>query len=60
MISTIIVTVTLLMAGAFTLAYLLSPETRRRVEAPKHVFLQQLTKYDQSLTEDRDKRSEAR
>lgn len=60
MISTIIVTATLLMAGVFTLAYLINPELRRRVEAPKYVFLDQLTKYDQSLTEDREKRSEVR
>ncbi len=60
MISTVIVSLSLLMAIAFTLAYLISPETRRRIEAPKFVFLDQLTKYDQSLSEGREQPSDAR
>jgi len=52
MISTVIVSATLLMAILFTAAYLLKPELRARVEAPKFVFLQQLEEYDQAMKQD--------
>ena len=53
MISSLIVLSTVLLAGIFSLAYALSPTLRQQVEAPKHVFLQQLAQYDQSLQENR-------
>lgn len=59
MISTMIVLLSLLMAAIFTLVYWLNPAMRRRIEAPKYVFLQQLSKYDQSSQESKKQRSEA-
>ncbi len=52
MISIVIVSATLLMATLFTAAYLLKPELRARVEAPKYVFLHQLAEYDQAMKRD--------
>lgn len=49
MISTVIVVFTMVLALAFSLAYALNPELRRKVEAPKYVFLSQLAQYDQAL-----------
>ncbi|MEQ8954591.1 MAG: hypothetical protein RL120_10690 [Gammaproteobacteria bacterium] len=58
MISTIIVGASLAMAALFTAAYLLDPALRRRVEAPKTIFLQQLRQYDQQLQQQRAARNE--
>ncbi len=49
MISTAIVSLTLLMAALFSLVYALNPAFRRKVEAPKHVFLRQLAQYDEAV-----------
>ena len=38
MISTFIVVSSLLLAGVFIAAWILKPEFRRRIEAPKHLF----------------------
>ena len=46
MISTLVVTITMLMAGCFTLVYLLRPAWRNRIEQPKHYFHEQLQRYD--------------
>lgn len=46
MISNLIVFSSLLMAGWFTLQYLLKPGLRERVEQPKFAFLRQLSMYD--------------
>jgi len=46
MISNLIVFSSLLMAGWFTLQYLLKPQLRKRVEQPKYAFLRQLSMYD--------------
>ncbi len=58
MISIVIVTLTLLMAVAFSLAYALNPKLRQRVEAPKYIFLKQLSKYDQTMQDKQDSNSE--
>lgn len=58
MISIVIVTLTLLMAVVFSLAYALNPELRQRVEAPKYIFLKQLLKYDQTMQDQQDHNSE--
>ena len=55
MISTIVITLTLLMAAGFTLVYLLNPAWRERVERPKQEFQQQIRRYDsqtQSIDEE--------
>lgn len=54
MISTVIVALTIIMAAVFSLAYALNPELRRKVEAPKYVFLSQLSQYDLALQQRRD------
>lgn len=59
MISTVIVAISLLLGAVFTLAYWLNPALRRRVEAPKYVFLEQLSKYDQSLDRGVEQRPDA-
>ena len=58
MISTVIVALTLLMAVVFSLAYALNPELRRRVEAPKYIFLKQLSKHDRTMQDQQDPNSE--
>jgi hypothetical protein len=58
MISIVIVTLTLLMAVVFSLAYALNPELRQRVEAPKYIFLRQLSKYDRTMQDKQDPNSE--
>ena len=47
MISTFIVVSSLLLAGVFIAAWILKPEFRRRVEAPKHLFAEQVRQYDE-------------
>ena len=46
MISGFIITVSLLLAGAFLLAWFAGPELRRRIERPKHLFAEQVQQYD--------------
>ncbi len=46
MITTLIVGLSLLFAGAMLLAYLLVPAWRRQIEQPKHSFQEQLQRYD--------------
>jgi hypothetical protein len=58
MISIVIVTLTLLMAVVFSLAYALNPKLRQRVEAPKYIFLRQLSKYDRTMQNQQDHNSE--
>ena len=49
MITTIIVVASLVLAAAFTLAWLLKPSVREEIEAPKHLFHDQVRQYDQGL-----------
>ena len=51
MIMTIIVVSSVVLAVAFTVAWLTIPGLRRRVEAPKHLFAEQIRQYDQQNTE---------
>lgn len=50
MITTIIVLGSLALAAAFTLAWLLKPGLREQIEAPKHLFHDQVRQYDQGLS----------
>lgn len=50
MISAVIVYGSLLLALLFTLAYLVSPGLRARVEQPKYSFQKQLAAYDRTST----------
>jgi hypothetical protein len=47
MIATFIVLSSLLLAAIFIVAWLLKPDFRRRIEAPKYAFQQQLDRYNQ-------------
>ena len=49
MISTVIVLLTLAMAIGYSLAYVLRPAWRARIEAPKHCFQDQLQRYDRQI-----------
>jgi len=49
MITTIIVASSLALAIAFTLAWLLRPQLRAQIEAPKHLFQNQVQQYDRGL-----------
>lgn len=49
MITTIIVGGSLALAIAFMLAWLLKPQLRAQIEAPKHLFQTQLRQYDRGL-----------
>ena len=60
MISNLIVFSSLVMAGWFTLQYLLRPGLRERVEQPKYAFLRQLSMYDRQAGADAKSSSEAR
>ena len=51
MIMTIIVISSVVLAVAFTLAWLAKPGLRRRVEDPKHLFAEQVRQYDQQNAE---------
>lgn len=51
MIMTIIVVSSIVLAVAFTVAWLALPGLRRRIEAPKHLFTEQIRQYDQQNTE---------
>ncbi len=54
MLSTIIVVASLVLAAAFTLAWLLKPALRERIEAPKHLFQDRVREYDQDLSKTRE------
>lgn len=47
MIMTFIVVSSIGLAVGFTAAWLLKPGLRQRVEAPKHLFAEQVRQYDQ-------------
>ena len=47
MIATIIVTLSLLLAGIYTLAWLLRPGLRRQIEQPKYQFQDQVRQHDE-------------
>jgi hypothetical protein len=49
MTATIIVGAFVLLAVAFTLAWLLKPGFRARIEAPKHLFQSQVRQYDRHI-----------
>jgi hypothetical protein len=54
-ITTIIVIASLALAGAFSLAWLLKPGLREQIEAPKHLFHEQVRQYDQGVQDAREK-----
>jgi hypothetical protein len=60
MISTFIVLASLLLAGVFIAAWLLKPDFRRRVEAPKHLFAEQVRQYDEQNDSARENTPDAR
>ena len=47
MITAIIVIVSVVLAVAFVIAWLVKPALRRRVEDPKHLFADQVRQYDE-------------
>jgi len=49
MITTTIVLASLALAAAFTLAWLLKPGLREQIEAPKHLFHDQVRQYDRGV-----------
>lgn len=49
MITSIIVVASLVLAGAFTVAWLLRPRLREQVEAPKHLFQDLVRQYDRGI-----------
>lgn len=53
MMTTIIVGSTLAFGVALTLAWLLKPQLRSQIEAPKHLFQDRLRQYDRSLDDAR-------
>ena len=48
MITTVIIAVSLALAAAFSLAWLLMPGLRRQIEDPKHWFQDRVQRYDQA------------
>ncbi|MDH3418164.1 MAG: hypothetical protein OEM78_01725 [Gammaproteobacteria bacterium] len=55
MITTIIVVASLALAGAFSLAWLLKPDLREQIEAPKHLFHDQVRQYDRGVQDARER-----
>ena len=49
MISTLIVLCSLGLGLIFVLAYWLSPKLRKKIEEPKHVFMEQLVRHNRSI-----------
>jgi hypothetical protein len=49
MISAFIVISSILLAAAFTIAWLTRPNLRRRIEAPKYAFQRQLDAYNHQV-----------
>ena len=56
-VSTLIVSAALLLAVAFSLAWLLAPSLRRQIEQPKHWFQNQARRYDQACSPTRNDRT---
>jgi hypothetical protein len=52
-ISAVVIMVSVALAGAFTLAWLLSRSLREAIERPKHSFQDQLRRYDRQCREHR-------
>jgi hypothetical protein len=48
MITDIIVVTSLVLAAAFSLAWLVQRDFRERIERPKHRFLERLERYDRN------------
>jgi hypothetical protein len=53
MISNFIVISSIILALIFTLAWLARPSLRKRIEAPKHFFQEQLQQYNRELRDTR-------
>ena len=53
MITTIIVGCAFALAIAFTLAWLVKPQLRSQIEAPKHFFQDRVQQYDRGLEDAR-------
>lgn len=51
MIPEFIVISSLILAIAFAIAWITKPGLRRRIERPKHLFAEQLKRYDQENSE---------
>ena len=51
MISEFIVISSLILAIAFAIAWITKPGLRHRIERPKHLFAEQLKRYDQEHSE---------
>ena len=49
MVTTIIVAASLALAVVFTVAWLLKPNLREQIEAPKYLFQGQVRQYDRGL-----------
>ena len=47
MITNFIIASSVILALAFVIAWVVSPELRRRIESPKHAFQDQLERYNQ-------------
>lgn len=56
MISAIIIVGSLVLAAAFSLAWLLRPGLRREIERPKHWFQDQVRRYDRQCHDDHQER----
>jgi hypothetical protein len=54
MISSFIVLASLLLAAIFIGAWLMKPDFRRRIEAPKHLFAEQVRRYDEQTRSSRE------
>jgi len=50
----VIVVTSLLLAGAFSLAWLLGRDLRERIEQPKHGLAERLDRYDRTCLRNRD------
>lgn len=55
MISTLIVIASVVLAAAFSLAWLVRRDLREQIERPKHEFQDQLREYDRQHRNDSDK-----
>jgi len=56
MISAIVIVSSIVLATAFSLAWLLRPDLREEIERPKHSFQDQLRRYDRRHRESRNER----
>ena len=60
MIAGIIVLLSVALALAYVVAWLLRPSFRRRIEAPKHAFQAQLRAYNRGMLDGREDRDRSR